>query len=136
MATASAGREAFFPIYRNGQIVEERYFEKEKIERGLELYRDTYRYVVNYKDIGKMKGQISHPIHQLSQYSICILSGRVPRQENFHFEPNYTESNFKCITPPDYDPVKLRKKMQSDYCEDSRIRSKAQEIICKELLLR
>lgn len=136
-AASAGGREDFFPKHKDGYLIEDRFFDKEKIQRGQEQIRDTYRYVVNYKNLQRMPMEIAHPILQLSQYSWCnIFPAAAPLQVNLHFEPTHVETDFKCVTPPDYDPAEFRKKMQSDYCADSKIRSRTQEIICKELLLR
>ena len=125
----------FFPRFLEGNVIEEREFEK-GIERSQEEQRFTYRYVVNYKKLGKMPMDIAVPILQLSQFSWCSRTANQPLVVNNHAEQLYVESYFKCVTPPDYDPVALRKKMKDTYCTDMAIKSKAQEIICKELLMR
>lgn len=127
---------AFFPRFPEGNVIEEREFEK-GIERSQEEQNFTYRYVVNYKSLGKkMPMDIAVPILQLSQFSWCSRFATQPLVVNNHAEALYVESYFKCVTPPDYDPVALRKKMKDTYCPEPAIKSKAQEIICKELLMR
>lgn len=131
------GRSKFFPKHKDGFLIEDRYFDKDKIQRGQEQIRGTYRYVVNYKNLKRMPMEIAHPILQLSQYSFCnLFPAAAPLQVNLHFEPTHVETDFQCVTPPDYDPAEFKKKMQSEYCSDSKIRSDTQERICKELLLR
>ncbi len=129
-------KASFFPRYSSGQVIEERIIGKQKIERSLEKQGDTYRYVVNYEKLGKMKMEVAYPIHQLSQYCICSMYATQPLEVSHHFEPIWVDSYFKCVTPADYDPVRLRKKIQDNYCADSTIRSEAQDIICKELMLK
>lgn len=129
-------KASFFPKYPVENIIEERLFDEDKIERNLEREKDTYRFVVNYQKLGKMKIEVAYPIHQLSQYSICSTSATQPLEVYNHFEPTYFETKFKCVSPPEYNPVKLRKDLGDKYCSDLSIRSEAQLKICKELLLK
>ncbi len=129
-------KASFFPRFPVEGVIEERLFDEEKIERNLEREKDTYRYVVNYQKLGKMKIEIAYPIHQLSQYSICSMSATQPLEVYNHFEPIYFETRFKCVTPPDYNPVKFRRELGDKYCSDTAIRSEAQLKICKELLFK
>lgn len=129
-------KAGFFPKFPVEQIIEERIFEEEKIERNLEREKDTYRYVVNYQKLGKMRIEVAYPIHQLSQYAVCSMSATQPLEVYNHFEPVYFETRFQCVTPPDYNPVKFRRDLGDKYCSDPAIRSEAQLKICKELLLK
>ncbi|MES2527289.1 MAG: hypothetical protein V4598_09380 [Bdellovibrionota bacterium] len=138
---AQATKADFFPRFPNGNVIEEREFEKGMegvpIERSQEEQNFTYRYVVNFKKLQKkMPMDIAVPILQLSQFSWCSRTATQPLAVNNHAEAYYVESYFKCVTPPDYDPVALRKKMKDTYCPDSAIKSKAQYTLCKELLMR
>lgn len=129
-------RASFFPVFKNGLVIEERVFERgitPPIERGLERLSETYRYVVNYQKLTRIESPVAYAVHQLSQYSTCSLTGTLPVQTNSHFEQLYVETRFKCVTPENYDPVAFRKNLQNQYCTRRKILSKAQEVICKEL---
>lgn len=136
VSTFAQTKASFFPRFPAGQVIEERIIGKQKIERSLERQSNTYRYVVNYEDLGKMKMEVAFPILQLSQYSVCSTYATQPLEVSNHYEPGWVDAYFKCIRPQEYDPVKLRMKMQERFCADSTIQSEAQEIICKELMLR
>jgi hypothetical protein len=129
-------KENFFPRFPQGQVIEERVIGKQKIERSLERQSNTYRYVVNYEELGKIRMEVAFPIHQLSQYSTCSMYATQPLEVSNHYERIWVDTYFKCVRPPDYDPVKLRMKMKDRFCADSTIQSEAQEIICKELMLK
>lgn len=129
-------KASFFPRLSGGQIIEERIIGKKKLERSLERRNDTYRFVVNWESLSKISRDVAYPIHQLSQYGICSLYGSQPLQVNIHLEAIWVDTHFKCVTPAGYDPVKLRKDLQDKYCASSTIRSEAQDIICKELMLK
>ena len=136
LSTFTQTKASFFPRFPVEGVIEERLFEDDKIERNLERSGNTYRYVVNYQKLKKMSSEVAYPIHQLSQYSICSMSATAPLEVYNHYEPSYFETRFKCVTPPDYDPLKMRRELGDKYCSDSVIRSEAQLKICKELLLK
>ncbi|MFL5786236.1 MAG: hypothetical protein ACJ76H_16575 [Bacteriovoracaceae bacterium] len=123
----------FFPIYPPAGIIEERTFEK-GVQRNLERLNSTYRYVANYEKLGKMPVEIARPVLFLSAYSICSMNDNEAIIVEFHYEPVYTEAFFRCGRSPDYDNAELRLTMKKKYCTTG-ILSKAQEIICKELML-
>lgn len=135
LITIAQTKATFFPKYSAGEVIEERIF-KDKIERSLERRGRVYRFVVNYQKLGRITSEVARPIHLLSQYAVCSTSATGPLQVSSHFEPAFIETYFECVSPPDYDPVKLRKNLGDRFCNDQSIVSEAQRTICKELQLK
>jgi hypothetical protein len=134
LSAFSQTRADFFPKVSQELVIQDKVFEKDKLELGLERFSENYRSVVNYQSLKKMNPDVGFPILVLSQYEYCSKFSLKPFQVNSHFEPTYVETDFKCVV--NIDPAGYRATLKKKYCSDAAIRSDAQDKICRGLLLR